>query len=318
MTFKPSFYDPAKVGTLFLPRLYKNPAGVGIVEQEADAMSIPASVTDKEKIALMIIDMQIDFCHKDGSLYVDGAEEDIRRAITFILTNMDRITTIFASLDTHLIFQIFYRSWWRTLKQQKPDIYSILEKKLMDKGDFQAIIDPVGSIEYEATLERNSQKKLMLWPYHTMLGTPGNAMDPSLFEILAFHAFARKSQLNFLQKGLIPQSEMYGILKPEVPIAKHKQGGFNTDFLNLLMKHDKVIIMGQAKSHCVLETELQIYDYFAVVVKDPDVLKKVFIFEDCMSSVKHPLVDFEAITQNEFKKFKKAGMNIMKSTDFQF
>jgi nicotinamidase-related amidase len=106
---------------------------------------------------------------------------------------------------------------------------------------------------------------------------------------------------------------MYGILSPEVKIPKHKQGGFNTDFLNILMKHDKVYIAGEAKSHCDLESIRQIYEFF--INSDPSVLKKVFILEDCMSSVKHPAIDFEALTQIEFDKFKKAGMNIVKSTD---
>jgi nicotinamidase/pyrazinamidase len=308
MGYKPSFYDASKIGTLFLPR-------IADVEKEADALSVSASVNDKTKIALMIIDMQIDFCHKNGTLYVDGAEGDIERLITFILNNLDKLTTIFASLDSHLLFQIFYRSWWRAKNNLKPDVYSEIAKAAMDAGDFHAIIDPVKSIDYETALEANSKKKLMIWPYHTELGTPGQALDPSLYEILAFHSFARKSQLNFLQKGLIPQSEMYGILKPEVPVPGHKQGGFNVDFLNLLMKHDKLIITGQAKSHCVLESIIQIHDYFSK--SNPDVLKKVYIFEDCMSSVKHPLVDFEAIAQAEFTKFKKAGMNIIKSVDFK-
>ena len=315
--FKPHFYDANKVGTLFLPRFPE-------VEKEADTLNIPASTSDPlgRRVALMIIDMQVDFCHKDGTLYVPGAEDDIRRAIAMILANMDKITSIFASLDSHLLFQIFYRTWWQLQNKQKPDVFTEIYKdtrpshslaKSIEQNEIRAILDPINSINYTGTMLTQANKPLCIWPYHTMLGTPGQALDPALFEVLAYHAFSRKSQLNFLQKGQIPQTEMYGILSPEVKIPKHPQGGFNTDFLNILMKHDIVYVLGQAKSHCVLETLRQIHDFFTKT--DPTVLNKLFIVEDCMSSVKHPAIDFEAIANAQFDKFRASGINIVKSVD---
>jgi nicotinamidase/pyrazinamidase len=320
--FKPAFYDPSKVGQLYLPRFAE-------VEAEADKLSIASSASDAigHRHALMIIDMQIDFCHANGSLSVPGALADIGRLIDFILNNMDKLTSIFASLDSHLLFQIFYRSWWRLANGQKPDIFTEVYKeskpapthplmKSVNDGDISPMLDPINSINYAGTLLKQANKPLCIWPYHTELGTPGQALDPALYEILAFHTFVRKSQLNFLQKGQIPQTEMYGILSPEVKIPKHPQGGFNTDFLNILMKHDKVVIAGQAKSHCVLESIRQIFNFF--INTDKDVLKKVYVLEDCMSSVKHPAIDFEAIATAEFDKFRKSGINIVKSTDTIF
>jgi nicotinamidase-related amidase len=317
--YRPSFYDPNKVGTLFLPNL---PA----VEAEADKLNVKASTSDPagSKTALMIIDMQVDFCHADGSLNVPGALDDIRRLIEFILTNLDKLTSVFASLDSHLLYQIFYRTWWRLMTGQKPDFFTEVYKsqkpshalaKSIDVGDIRPMLDPVESINYVEALQTQANKPLCIWTYHTMLGTPGQALDPALFEVLAFHAFARKAQLNFLQKGQIPQTEMYGILSPEVKKPKHPQGGFNTDFLNILMKHDKVIVAGEAKSHCVLESLRQIIQFF--MQSDPTVLKKLYILEDCMSSVKHPAIDFESIANAEFDKFRTSGVNIIKSTDLK-
>jgi hypothetical protein len=34
-----------------------------------------------------------------------------------------------------------------------------------------------------------------------------------------------------------------------------------------------------------------------------------------MSSVQHPDIDFEAIAREEFEKFRKKGLHIVKSTD---
>ena len=316
---KPAFYDPNKIGQLYLPRF-------GEVEAEADKLNILSSSSDPigHRIALMIIDMQVDFCHTNGTLCVPGALGDIGRLIDFILANMDKLTSIFASLDSHLLFQIFYRSWWRLQDGTKPGVFTEIYKdkkptpshglmKSINDGDISPMLDPIKSMDYAETLLKQANKPLCVWPYHTELGTPGQALDPALYEILAYHSFARKSQLNFLQKGQIPQTEMYGILSPEVKIPKHPQGGFNTDFLNILMKHDKVVIAGQASSHCVLETIRQIYNFF--ITTDKDVLKKVYVLEDCMSPVVHPAIDFAAIVQTEFDKFRKSGINIVKSTD---
>lgn len=315
--YVPSFLDDKLIGTLFLPRLDK-------VEAEADTMSLKASAADKagQRVAMMIIDMQIDFCHKHGTLYVPGAEDDIRRLIQFILREIEKLTSIFASLDSHLLFQIFYRSWWQLMSRQKPETFTEIYKdapankhalaKSISDGDIQPTIDPLWSIEYVETLMKQANKPLCIWPYHTMLGTPGQALDPVLYEILAFHSFARKSQLNFLQKGQIPQTEMYGILSPEVKIPKHKLGGFNVDFLTMLMKFDKVLVAGQAKSHCVLASLYQIYEYFK---NDRDTLSKIYILEDCMSSVQHPVIDFEKIARDVFDLFRNSGINIVKSVD---
>jgi len=320
--YTPSFYDAKKVGSLYLPRFAE-------VEAEADRLSIPSAAMDKigAKIVLMIIDMQIDFCHKDGTLYVEGAEDDIRRLITFILRNLEYLTSIFASLDSHLLFQIFFRSWWQlTQGAVKPELFTEVYKtisaadkhvlaKSIDDGDIQAVLDPIKSIDYTEKLLAKANKPLCIWPYHTEIGTPGQALDPALYEILMFHAFARKAQLNFLQKGQIPQTEMYGILSPEIEIAKHKQGGFNTDFLNLLMKNDKVIVAGQAKSHCVLESLKQIYEFFKNEPNAREIFGKIYILKDCMSSVKHPTIDFEGIAVAEFDKFANEGFNIVDSVD---
>jgi len=302
-----SFYDQKKIGTIFQPRFED-------VRKEAEALKIQASAKDKERIALLMIDFQVDFCHGNGgTLYVPDAEIDIANTIKFIDDNLDKITTIFASLDSHLAFQIFYSTWWVDDNGNHPAPFTIITSKDLESGKFKAVIDPIGSIEYVKKLETQSNKPLCIWPFHTMIGTPGQALDPALYEVLFYHAIARKSQISFLQKGNIPQTEMYGILSPEVKIPKHPMGGFNTDFLNLVTKHDKIFISGEARSHCVLESIKQIHDFF--VKSDKNVLKKIFILENCMSCVKHPTIPFEAITNAEFETFKNSGINILKTTD---
>ncbi len=70
----PQFYDPARIGTLFYPDL-------AAIAAEAAASGLPPAAQDAEDVHLVVIDMQVDFCHARGNLNVPGALDDIRRTI---------------------------------------------------------------------------------------------------------------------------------------------------------------------------------------------------------------------------------------------
>ena len=78
------------------------------------------------------------------------------------------------------------------------------------------------------------------------------------------------------------------------------------------MQHDKVYIAGEAKSHCVLETERQLVDHYA---HQPAMLQKLYFLKDCTSSVQHPTIDFDALAETELEKMKEMGVHIVLSTD---
>ena len=72
---------------------------------------------------------------------------------------------------------------------------------------------------------------------------------------------------------------------------------------------DKIIVAGEAKSHCVLESIKQILEHYET---RPEITQKIYILEDCMSSI----TGFEDITNKTFEDFKKKyKVNIVKSTD---
>ena len=60
---------------------------------------------------------------------------------------------------------------------------------------------------------------------------------------------AQNIPLTKIQKGQYPHSEMYGIIKPEYSLHDHT----NLDLLQEIATYDKIVIAGEAKSHCVLE-----------------------------------------------------------------
>lgn len=301
----PSFYNPNRIGTLHYP-------DYGAIAAEATSTNLTPSVGDQQKVHLVIIDMQVDFCHNNGSLNVPGSVGDIQRLIEFIYTNADRISNITCSLDSHLPHQIFHPAWWADANGNHPDPFTMITYDDIKAGKWRPLVAPVQSTNYVKELEAQAKKTLVIWPYHVMIGSIGNALDPELFSAVLWHSIARKTQPTWLTKGSIPLTEHYSIIQPEVPVPNHPMGGKNKPFLDTLADADVVLIAGEAESHCVLETVEDLVEDFG---QKPDELKKIYFLRDCTSPVLHPDVDFHAIALNRFADFEQQGVNFINSTD---
>lgn len=302
----PTIYDPSRIGTLFYP-------DYAAIAANASKTTLAPAVSDKEKVHLVIIDMQVDFCHSGGSLHVPGSAGDIQRLIEFIYNNAERISNITCSLDSHLPHQIFHPAWWADADGNHPDPFTMISYDDIKTGAWRPLVMPVQSTNYVKKLEQEAKKVLVIWPYHVMIGSVGNALDPELFTAVLWHSLARKTQPTWLTKGTIPQTEHYSIIQPEVKVSNHPQGGKNKPFLDALADADVVVIAGEAESHCVLETVEDLVEDFG---QKPDQLQKIYFLSDCTSPVQHPDVDFHAIAQARFADFAKQGVNFINSDQF--
>jgi nicotinamidase-related amidase len=176
-------------------------------------------------------------------------------------------------------------------------------------------------INYCDTLEKSGKFSLTIWPYHAMLGGIGHALVAAVEEACFFHNIARASQTKFEIKGGNPLTENYSILRPEVLIGPKGNAiaQKNARFIRTLLTADRVIIAGQAKSHCVAWTIDDLLNEIKAV--DPDLAKKVYLLEDCTSSVAVPnpkggfFADFTDDADKAFARFAQEGMHLVKSTD---
>ncbi|RMG79266.1 MAG: isochorismatase, partial [Chloroflexi bacterium] len=73
-----------------------------------------------------------------------------------------------------------------------------------------------------------------------------------------------------------------------------------------------IYVAGQAKSHCVLETVASLVRHMG---EDSGTLSRIHLLTDCMSSVVHPEIDFEAIANETFARFAEHGVQLVTSTD---
>ncbi len=277
---------------------------VNEVLKKASEENLIPSKENKERILFIGIDVQQDFMD-GGALGVPGAMDDVGRMTRFLYEHMDKITDIAVSLDTHTPHQIFHPCWWEDENGCHPDPYTVITSADLHAGKWSAPSDEGASREYVEHLEQEAKKALCIWPYHCLEGTPGAAMEDRFAKMVYFHSVAKKSRPQRIQKGQDPLSEMYGIIRPEYDTKGYK----NQALLDWLAAFDRIYVAGEAKSHCVLESVRQILEHYEL---RPEVTEKIYILEDCMSSIP----GYEEMTEETLENFaEKYHIKRVRSTD---
>lgn len=302
------YYQPDNVGKLMVPQID------AAIQAGVDAELHPASEDDK-RVLLLLVDAQVDFIHEDGALSVPGAVADTQRTVEWFYRNAGHITQIAASLDSHLPRQIFFPTWWVDETGRHPAPFTPITADEVQQGRWQPVLEHEWSRRYVRLLEEEAKKTLMIWPYHTLIGTPGHAITPALYEAIAYHAAARATQPIFLSKGSIPKTEHYSIMEPEVKVPEAPLGELNVDFLELIASYDTIFVAGQAKSHCVLETVTSMVKYFGS--EQPSSIEKIHMLMDSMSSVAHPEIDFDNLANQVLQTYADKGVQLLKTDDVQ-
>ena len=200
------------------------------------------------KTLFLGIDIQQDFMD-NGALGVPGAMQDVIRLGQFIYNNIEKISSIIVSLDTHEPAQIFHPYWWMDEAGNHPAPYTVIKPQDLTDGKWRAVIDPALSKHYVRQLEKTG-KQLTIWPYHCINGTTGWTLENQFSNIIHFMSVAANIPVEKICKGQNRHSEMYGIIRPEY--STHDST--NTKLLEKIAEFDRIIVAGEAKSHCVLES----------------------------------------------------------------
>lgn len=277
-----------------------------IIEMAEQERFKPAA-NDSPRRLLLAIDVQKDFI-EGGALAVPGSIADVERIAKFIYNNMEELTRIMCSLDTHTPYQIFHPCWWANSNGDHPAPYTVITYEDVVKDFWRPIVgDPRDSLDYLKGLESAGKKLLCIWPYHCIDGTEGHGLENEFAKMVYFHTVCRKSADCMISKGQDPFSEMYGIIRPEYS----KNNFVNTPVLTAVEKYDEIYVVGEAASHCLMESVQQIAEYFE---DRPEITQKITILEDCTS----PIPGYESATQDAFDRFKSTyGIKFEKSTNIQ-
>ena len=312
-THTPSFFELDRFEQLYLPRHAE-------IAREAAALrgEVRPASQDATRVAVFGIDCQVGFSTPGASLFVPGAVGDMQRGARFILDNLERITTLIFSLDTHRAYQIFHPAFWSDADGEMPPPMTVITSDDVRGGRWLPIRDVERVIAYCELLEATGRYVLTVWPYHTLLGSPDHALVPALFEVAHYHSVARQTQTRLFTKGEHPMTENYSVLEPEVKeIDGWQVGGFNTELFELLMTHDTVYVWGEASSHCVSATLQSLQTRLEATA--PALMERIVILSDCMSPVPPvcdasgaplPGLDFPTIAQERLQGFSEAGMRL--------
>ncbi|GAB4419176.1 MAG: hypothetical protein Kow002_06620 [Anaerolineales bacterium] len=325
----PDFYDPQKLDQVWRVPYEERAAQA---KDWAHQHGLQPASADQTQTWLMLIDVQNTFCLPEFELYVGGrsgrgAVDDNRRLVEFIYRNLGQITHVTATMDTHNAMQIFHAIFLVDEHGEHPVPYTNIRVEDVRAGKWKfnpalaghyGITPEAGQQRlehYTAQLAEKGKYALTIWPYHAMLGGVGHALVSSLEEALFFHSIARLSPPDFEIKGDRAFTEHYSVIGPEVQHGPQGEplGEHNHKFVQRLKTVDRLVIAGQAKSHCVAWT---IADLLADLRQvDPALVEKIYLLEDCTSPVVTPAFDFTAAADAAFAEFARAGMHLVKSTD---
>ncbi len=330
----PKHFDPEQVG-----QVWRVPYQERLHEARAWAQqyNISPASEDSVRTCLLLVDVQNTFCIQEFELFVggrsgNGAVEDNIRLCQFIYRNLPHISKIACTLDTHTAMQIFHEIFWINDAGENPiPLQTLITQEDIETGKWRvnpAVVDSVMDNanqyawlkeygeHYVKTLTADGKYPLTIWPYHAMLGGIGHAVVSAVDEAIFFHAIARNSQTHYETKGQNPLTENYSVLRPEVlndaegkPIDRK-----NKDFLQMLLSYDRVIIAGQAKSHCVAWTVSDLLE--EIQGTDATLAEKIYLMDDLTSPVVVPdVVDYTESAESAFLQFAEAGAHIVQSTE---
>ncbi len=242
------------------------------------ASSVNIKNNDKNE-ALLIIDAQRDFIDLEkGALAVNGALGDIKRIIKFIYDNIESLSAIYTTMDTHSYDSIFHPFLWKTPNGEyvKPFTEITLEK--IENKEVIPVYKDVQT-EYVKKLKEQGSQNLIIWSYHCIYATDGWLIEKQLSNILAFFETAKKTSVKKIIKGTDKFTEMYGAIKPEVITNKNQ---YNDGWVKEIKNYDKIYICGEAKDYCVYET---IKQFCEMHKNEKSITEKIYMLNNCSSSI---------------------------------
>ena len=264
---------------------------------------------------LLIIDPQNDFHpHTNGSLAVAGADKDAERIAAFIGANSAAISGCVVTLDSHQAYHIGHGGFWEDAEGNHPSPFTIIAGADV-KGDAPKwraarAEHRQWGVDYVAGLEANGRFQLCVWPDHCLIGTTGHAVEPAINGALQAWARAHKGAVEYVAKGMNALSEHYSALRADVEVPGDPSTGVNAAVIERLKRAGRVVVCGQALSHCVNFT---VRDLVAHWPEDAASRARIVLLTDCAS----PVPGFEAAGEKFVADMREAGLTLTTSAELK-
>ncbi|MFG6428571.1 cysteine hydrolase [Roseateles sp. LYH14W] len=272
---------------------------------------------------LLLIDPQNDFCDLPENwlprspvsgelirpaLPVTGAHADLQRAAALVQRLGARLDAITVTLDSHHRIDIAHPGFWLDAGGKAPGPFTPITAAQVRAGAYapRDAAQLTRTLAYLDALEATGRYTLMVWPVHCQMGSWGHGVHAGLQAALDAWADAQGSSVAVVTKGENPWTEHYSALQAEVPDAADERTELNQALLAELDRFDRVLIAGEAGSHCVRAT----VEHLAAHLPSQQ-LGKLVLLTDCIS----PVAGFEAQQAEFLAAMQARGLQLATSTE---
>lgn len=276
------------------------------------------------KSTLIIIDSQYDFhdvpvskLKKDlagnivkPTLPVTGAWQDALNIQKILENSPESIDELVISVDEHDSYDIAHKAFWvsGSVRFSHPDDYTVITNQDIKDGKWKPVDNNMmeHALDYTAQLEKDGKYVLIIWPNHCIKDSIGQEIVEPVANGIASWEDKKEVKHRLIKKGQNPLTEHYGAFEAEYKIESDSRTHLDTDSLDFIEKVGKVYVCGEALSHCVGATLLQMVDYFP-----QEVIENIYIIQDATS----PVPGFEDNAKELIELLVKKGVKLINHDD---
>jgi nicotinamidase-related amidase len=269
-------------------------AGNCVMMEGTQARIEEPAMASRDNVQLLIIDPQNDFCDIPGAaLPVKGASADLERVAELIDRYGERLSGITVTLDSHHSYDIAHGSYWRDAEGRQP-LHTPITLADVESDRWQTV-DPA---KRQHALDYLADVGLYIWPEHCLIGSWGHNIYAPLNAALQGWERQHRQTVTPLFKGLNPDTEHFSAFEADRPLATDPDTQFDARRVAHLYQADRVIVAGEALSHCVASSVRSLIRHLGV-----DFARKLVLLSDGAS----PVPGFEALGDDFVAEFRRQG-----------
>ena len=260
-------------------------------------------------VQMIFIDDQNDFTDPNGSLYVKGGDENVKRAAKMVERLKGKVSDIHMTMDSHHKVDISHPMWWVDQAGRHPAPFTMITPEDVETGKWRPhmMSGRERSLKYLKALRATNRYPHVIWPEHCLIGDPGHNIHPVLAAAVHQWEEERFGLSDVVTKGSNPWTEHFSAVQAEVPDPEDPSTQVNRGLIEALEKADVVIWAGEALSHCLANTFRDVVSNFS----NPAFVSKMILCKDGTSSVP----GFEKLGDDFIKEMLAKGMKISTTTD---
>ncbi|KAJ8569309.1 hypothetical protein ON010_g5951 [Phytophthora cinnamomi] len=278
-------------------------------ESDTEKAARLASEIPEGGLGILVIDQQVSF-HPGGSLAIDTANADAARIAAFMSNHTSELSQVVLTMDSHQRYHIAHGIFWENDAGESPDPFTTIHSQNITDGVWKPRDSSLNDyvLAYTQSLEASGKFSLTIWPEHCLIGSPGHNIVPDVLASALEWTKESLKPIQYVMKGSNPFTEHYSALRAEYELAYDPSTRLNTALIKSLQRAGKLVIVGEALSHCVNFTVRDL-----VAAWPTERMSDLVILTDCSS----PVAGFEAEAEQFLSDMAAKGLTLTTSTEFK-